>query len=88
MSSTGRITIVFESLRMAYIGVLSNKLRSSLTILGVIIGVTTVVGMLAVIQGLNGSVADMIRELGSGSFIVSKYAMGNLSEEEFDKLDI
>jgi putative ABC transport system permease protein len=83
MSSTGRITIVFESLRMAYIGVLSNKLRSSLTILGVIIGVTTVVGMLAVIQGLNGSVADMIRELGSGSFIVSKYAMGNLSEEEF-----
>ena len=83
MSNAGKITIFFESLRMAYIGVLSNKLRSGLTILGVIIGVTTVVGMLAVIQGLNGSVADLIRELGTGSFIVSKFSMGNLSNEEY-----
>ncbi len=70
---------------MALAGVLANKLRSGLTILGVIVGVTTVVGMLAVVQGMNASVAGMIEEMGTGSFLISKFAMGNLSTAEYLK---
>jgi putative ABC transport system permease protein len=75
-----------ESLRIALSGILSNKLRSVLTVLGVVIGVTTVVAMLAVIQGINASVSGAVQDMGSGSFIISKFPMRNISTDEYLKL--
>jgi putative ABC transport system permease protein len=49
-----------------------NKLRSFLTILGVVIGVATVIGMSSIINGLNGNVSAQIEDLGSNLIFVSR----------------
>ena len=50
-----------------------NKLRSALTILGVTVGVVTVLAMVSIIQGLNRSFAEQIESLGSNTIFVSKF---------------
>lgn len=64
---------VRESAYMAIDTVRSNKLRSLLTILGVSVGVVTVVFMVSIIQGLNKSFAQQIEALGSNSIWATKF---------------
>src|SRR5258705_13736956 len=64
---------VKESAAMAIDTVRANKLRSSLTILGVSVGVITVIFMVSIIQGLNKAFADQIESLGSNTIFVSKF---------------
>ncbi|MBC7796719.1 MAG: ABC transporter permease [Pyrinomonadaceae bacterium] len=62
-----------ESFKMALDTVRANKLRSALTILGVCVGVITVMIMVSIIQGLNRSFATQIESLGSNTLFVSKF---------------
>jgi putative ABC transport system permease protein len=62
-----------ESAAMAVATVRANKLRSSLTILGVAIGVVTLTFMVSIIQGLNKAFAEQIESLGSNTIFVSKF---------------
>ena len=62
-----------EGVALALDAVRQNKLRSFLTILGVLIGVASVIGMVSIIQGLNDSMASQIEALGSNVIYVSKY---------------
>lgn len=62
-----------ESSRMALDTLRANKLRSSLTILGVSVGVVTVIFMVSIIQGLNRAFAEQIESLGSNTIFVSKF---------------
>src|ERR1041384_2336657 len=64
---------VKESAWMAIDTVRSNKLRSSLTILGVSVGVITVVFMVSIIQGLNKAFAAQIESLGSNTIWATKF---------------
>src|SRR5215212_7939958 len=64
---------VRESAAMAVDTMRSNKLRSSLTILGVSVGVLTVIFMVSIIQGLNRAFAEQIESLGSNTIFVSKF---------------
>jgi putative ABC transport system permease protein len=64
---------VKESAYMAFDTVRTNKLRSLLTILGVSVGVITVVFMVSIIQGLNKSFAEQIEALGSNSIWATKF---------------
>ena len=57
-----------ESVRMALSTLRTNKLRSGLTILGIVIGVTTVITISSVISGLNNRVNDWVSSLGSNVF--------------------
>jgi putative ABC transport system permease protein len=59
-----------ESVKMALDTLRTNKLRSGLTILGIVIGVTTVITISSVINGLNNRVADFADSLGSNVFWV------------------
>jgi putative ABC transport system permease protein len=59
-----------ESVRMALNTLRANKLRSGLTILGIVIGVTTVITISSVINGLNNRVSDWVSSLGSNVFWV------------------
>ncbi len=54
-----------ESIKMALDTVRANKLRSGLTILGIVIGVTTVITISSIISGLNNNVQDWVNSLGS-----------------------
>ncbi|MEJ7712758.1 MAG: ABC transporter permease [Pyrinomonadaceae bacterium] len=62
-----------ESGAMALDTLRANKLRSGLTVLGVGIGVVTVIFMVSIIQGLNKAFADQIEALGSNTIFVSKF---------------
>jgi len=63
-----------ESAFMAVDTLRANKLRSTLTILGVSVGVVTVIFMVSIIQGLNKAFADQIESLGSNTIFISKFA--------------
>ena len=64
---------VKESIQMALGSLKTHKLRSVLTTLGIIVGVTTVVGMLSLTQGLKRSIEDQVRSLGANTFTVRKF---------------
>jgi putative ABC transport system permease protein len=56
-----------------------NPLRSALTILGIVIGITTVITVSAMINGLNDNVLAGIRELGSDTIIAYRFPWAGLS---------
>ena len=64
-----------ELLRVAWRAVAAHKLRSFLTLLGVIIGVMTVVAVVAVIQGMNNYVATKIFSLSPDVYIVTRWGI-------------
>src|ERR1700679_1269422 len=57
-----------ESIKMALDTLRTNKLRSGLTVLGIVIGVTTVIVISSVINGLNNRVYEFADSLGSNVF--------------------
>ena len=61
---------------MALNSIRVNAIRSVLTVLGVVIGVTTVIGMSSVISGLNTSVMSQIESLGSNLIFVTRFDPG------------
>ena len=65
----------------------ANKLRSALTILGVVIGITAIVGMTSLIRGFDESLRDSIRELGPNTIFVAKFSGVSLAAgNEFAEL--
>ena len=53
-----------EAVSQALFSIRSNKLRAFLTILGIVIGVMTVIGMVSIIQGLNNSMVTRLQSMG------------------------
>src|SRR5246500_4033567 len=54
----------------------SAKVRSALTVLGIVIGVSSVISMAAIIQGLNKFVQDRVESLGSRTYFISRFPPG------------
>ncbi|MBL8188330.1 MAG: ABC transporter permease, partial [Acidobacteria bacterium] len=63
-----------ETLKLAFDAIWSHKLRSALTLLGMIIGVTAVVVVVSLIQGFNRYVDEKIAGVGSKSFSVRRFS--------------
>ena len=61
-----------EAIRIALLSLWANKLRSVLTLLGVVIGVSAVIAVVTFVNGINGYVAEKIFNLGADVFIISK----------------
>ena len=74
-----RLALLGEIVGMALDTLRANKLRSALTILGVVIGVTSIVAMTALIRGFGEQIYGLIRELGSESVFVSKMSIESFS---------
>ena len=64
---------VFENLRTAIGGLTTNKMRASLTMLGMIIGVAAVVTLLSVGQGVQTEVTNQIESIGSNLLTIIAY---------------
>jgi putative ABC transport system permease protein len=73
-----------EVVRVALDALWAHKLRSSLTLLGVIIGVATIITVVSAISGLNGYVSEQIFTLSPDVFIVSKFGI-ILNRDDFFK---
>ena len=79
-----------EILRLALDSLMKNKMRSLLTLLGVVIGVATVIGMSSIISGLNTHISSQIADLGSNLIFIQRIppAIGRLPPEVFNRKEL
>jgi len=79
LAFTNGIVLALQTIR-------SHKLRAFLTVLGVIIGTGTIIGVSAILTGFDASITAVLRSFGPNSIIVFKFPVGfrvgNLSPEE------
>jgi putative ABC transport system permease protein len=62
------VTMSWETLR-------GNKMRSALTVLGVVIGITSIVGITSLVRGFDESLRDLIREIGPDTIMVQQFGV-------------
>lgn len=74
---------LLESVLAAFRAIRANKVRSALTALGIMIGVMNVVAMVALISGINESVLDIFRTMGTNTFTVTKMPAANVNYEQY-----
>jgi putative ABC transport system permease protein len=73
---------LLEGIFIALASLVANKLRSILTLIGVIIGVMTVIAITSIIAGMNKYVADQLSAVGSDTFFINKWGL-IMSEDEW-----
>jgi putative ABC transport system permease protein len=76
---TSQFALFRETAIMALETLRANKMRSALTILGVVIGITSIVGMTALIRGFDESLRDSIKALGPKTIFVQKFGAVSFS---------
>jgi len=74
-----RFGLLREVVVMALDTVRTNKMRSALTVLGVVIGITSIVGMTAMIRGFDKSLRDMIGAIGPNTIFVQRFNVTNFA---------
>ena len=67
----GNIYMFIESVKMAVANIMANRMRSFLTILGILIGVTAVIALITTISGVSTSISDSFTSMGAGSLTVN-----------------
>jgi putative ABC transport system permease protein len=75
-----------EAAKLALESIWANRLRSFLTLLGVILGIASIVATFAVIQGLNRYVAEKLSNLGKGVFTVQRVGLITNREQFLDAI--
>jgi len=88
-TATRRSSFYYEALGIALQSILAHKLRSLLTLTGIIIGVASVVVVGAAISGMNSYVVERVASvLGIHHFMVARMAhVGNMTDEEWQRMD-
>lgn len=77
-----RLFSLREAVSMGFAGIRAYKLRATLTILGVVMGIMTVTGMSSIVAGLNASMAKQIEGLGSGVIFIRPFKPGEQIPED------
>ncbi|HMD38590.1 MAG TPA: ABC transporter permease [Candidatus Acidoferrum sp.] len=72
---------MIETLKLSLDALRAHKLRSFLTLLGVILAVTTLVGVMSVVAGLNFYVADKIANLGANVYVLTRFGIITSNDE-------
>ncbi|HEA65019.1 MAG TPA: FtsX-like permease family protein [Candidatus Aminicenantes bacterium] len=75
-----------ESVSMAMSSLWSNKLRTFLTLLGIIIGVLSIIAVVSIIQGLNNYVYTKFAFYGANDFSVAKFSMMSTSIKQWREM--
>ena len=76
------MTSLADTVRMALATLRGNVLRSVLTLLGIVIGASTVVGMMSLTEGLRIKLNTDFSVLGAGAFVVSRWPAVNFGPGE------
>ena len=79
------LSSLWESFRVALASLRANKLRTSLTLVGIVVGVAAVIAVVTIIKGLDKTVATTFSSQGSTVFTISKQPQIITSREEFIK---
>ena len=74
-----------EALKLALLSLLSNKLRSVLTLLGVVIGVSSVIAVVTLVNGANAFVISKLSNYGADVFTVTRSPSLVISSEEYER---
>jgi putative ABC transport system permease protein len=74
-----RIGLLSEIVVMSIDTLRTSKMRSALTVLGVVIGITSIVGMTSLIRGFDNSLRDAISQLGPNTIMVQKWGALSLA---------
>ena len=72
--AANRSGLLLEIVAMSLDTLRTSKMRSALTVLGVVIGITSIVGMTSLIRGFDESLRDSIRALGPNTVFVQKFS--------------
>src|SRR4051794_29090596 len=71
-----------ETLKLAFSAIWAHKLRSFLTLLGMIIGVTAFMVVLSVLQGFNVYIDEKIANVGSNSFSIQRFNFADFKDSD------
>src|SRR4029453_16408942 len=82
-----RFAAIWEAFRVATSSLRANKLRTSLTLMGIVVGVTAVIAVVTIIKGLDKTVAQTFSSQGSTLFTISKNPQIITSREDFIKFN-
>src|SRR5438309_9928734 len=80
-----RIAALWEAFLVAAASLRQNKLRTALTLVGIIVGVTAVIAVITIIKGLDQTVAQTFSSQGSTVFTISKRPRVITSRAELHK---
>lgn len=81
--------MIRESIQMSWQNITHNKMRSFLTTLGIVIGVTSIIALISIVQGVTGEVTSQFSSLGAGKITVQAFGTPlkqGLSDNDMKKL--
>src|SRR5437764_6194755 len=81
------VAAIWEAFFVAFASLRQNKLRTMLTLVGIIVGVTAVIAVVTIIKGLDQTVAQTFSSQGSTVFTISKRPQVITSREDFIKFN-
>ena len=67
------LAVISQSLRMALQNIRANRMRSFLTMLGIIIGVGAVIGLVTIVEAVSGELMGEFSDLGAGTISIQTY---------------
>ena len=88
-SLTGSLSMMVESVRMSVSNIRQNRMRSFLTILGIMIGVTAVIALVTTISGVSSSISDSFSSMGASTITLSATGtdlQGGLTAENMEEI--
>jgi putative ABC transport system permease protein len=83
---SARADLFKEVIVMAFDTVRTNKMRSGLTVLGIVIGITAIVGMTSLIMGFDQSMRDLFATIGPNTIFVQRFGIADLMNSEVREL--
>lgn len=81
--------MLLESIKMSWENIINNKLRSFLTMLGIVIGVASIIALITIVQGATNTISEQVSALGANKIMIN--AMGTplkqgLNQEDLKKI--
>jgi putative ABC transport system permease protein len=81
-----RWALFHEIFVMSWDTIRGNKMRSALTVLGIVIGITSIVGITSLLRGFEESFKDLIRQIGPETIFVQKFSGISMSGGDFEEI--